>query len=94
MVNLTHRKKILIALSDSLLAELDECAKSQHINRSELVREAMKFYIKEKKKYRLMEELKNGYIEMAGINLEIADSWQSAENEALKCYEEKLSECE
>ena len=87
-------KKIIISLPDTLLEEVDSIANIENINRSEFVRNAMKLYIKEKKKIELYEKMKKGYIEMAGINAQIAEMWFDADNEILQKYEEKLSECE
>lgn len=42
----------------------------------------------------LYEELKNGYIEMGGINLEESEAGLIADNEALDAGEENLTECE
>ena len=38
--------------------------------------------------------LKNGYKEMALINLSLAEMCLEADNDALRQYEEKLTECE
>ena len=42
----------------------------------------------------LEEALKNGYKEMADINLELAQICFEADDDCLKRYEEKLTECE
>lgn len=42
----------------------------------------------------LAAQLKKGYAEMADINLEIAQSCLSADNEALEMYEKLLAESE
>ena len=38
--------------------------------------------------------LKQGYKEMASLNLTLAQMCFEADSEALSCYEEKLTECE
>ena len=38
--------------------------------------------------------LKQGYKEMASLNLTLAQMCFDADNQALSCYEEKLTECE
>ena len=43
---------------------------------------------------KLREQLKNGYKEMADINLELAQMCLGADNESLSHCEEKLTECE
>ena len=91
---MAQQKKILISLSDSLLSEVDLLAHAQNVNRSEFIREAMKLYIKERKKIERCEQMKDGYVKMSNINLEIAEQCISADNQQQTDYEEKLSECE
>lgn len=94
MTDLAHQKKILISISDSLLEEVDLLAQNENINRSEFIREAMKLYIKERKKQHRKEAMKKGYEQMGKINLEFADMCFEADCQQQKNYEEKLSECE
>lgn len=42
----------------------------------------------------IINELKNGYIEMSGVNLEEANLSLESDNEACQIYEQKLTECE
>ena len=91
---MAQQKKILISLSDSLLSEVDLLAHAQNVNRSEFIREAMKLYIKERKKIERCEQMKDGYVKMSNINLEIAEQCIYADNQQQTDYEEKLSECE
>lgn len=87
-------KKILITLPDSLLAEADALALQGNTNRSELIREAMRYYIRYKKNLEMKEKLKKGYQEMGELNLAIAEMCFEADNKQLNGYEEKLAECE
>ena len=87
-------KKIMISLPDNLLEEIDNMATSEKINRSMLVREAMKIYIKEKGKIELRERMKKGYEGMAEINLRLAEICLQADNEQQIRYEEWLGEME
>jgi len=91
---LSQLKKVLITVPDALLEQVDSAAKGENLNRSELVREAMKMYLREKKKQSIKEQMKNGYQEMADINLSIAKMCFEAEEQTLSAYEEKLAECE
>ncbi|UKI37395.1 MAG: ribbon-helix-helix protein, CopG family [Clostridiales bacterium] len=70
MTVLAHH--ILISVSDSLLEEVDLLAQRQNVNRSEFIREAMRLYIKDRKKQQRVEMMKKGYEDMAKINLEFA----------------------
>ena len=91
---MSQLKKVLITVPDSLLEAVDSAAKVEKVNRSELVREAMKMYLSERKKRARQEELKKGYQEMAEINLNLAQMYSFAEEECMSAYEEKLAECE
>ncbi len=42
----------------------------------------------------IINALKNGYIEMSEINLEEANLYVEADNEACQIYEKELTECE
>ena len=94
MVKVSNQKKILISIPEALLFETDKFLSDANMTRSEFIREAMRFYLKEKKRKVMHELMKKGYAEMGDINLEIAEGCLSADNAALKNYEEKLSECE
>ncbi len=91
---MSHHKKILISLPDTLLSEVDNLATSQKINRSEFIREAMKRYVAEQRRSSLAASLKKGYEEMADINIEIAELCVEADNIQQQSYEQKLAECE
>lgn len=91
---MSHQKKILISLPDSLLSEADSLATARSLSRSEFVRKAMRTYIHEAKKAEISAMLKKGYCEMAEINIEIADYCFEADNIQQQIYEEKLAECE
>ena len=53
-----------------------------------------KRYNEKKEKNKVYEQLKKGYMEMAAINLELAEECFEADNNCQLEYEEKLSECE
>lgn len=87
-------KKILVSMPDSLLEDVDSLASSDGVSRSEMIREAMREYIRGRKKREIREQLKKGYEEMAAYNAEWAEACLAADNETLQLYEEKISECE
>ncbi|MGB9866379.1 MAG: CopG family ribbon-helix-helix protein [Bacillota bacterium] len=74
---MSNLKRIVVSVPSALLAEVDGVALSQHSNRSQLVREALQAYVERKKRLELMEQMVRGYLEMADINLEIAEQWWS-----------------
>ncbi len=87
-------KKILVSLPETLLDEIDDYVLSEHINRSEFVRRAMKGFLRERQRNAIRERLKTGYQEMADINLRIAEMCFEADQTLQLSYEEKLSESE
>ncbi len=76
-------KKIIVSVPDSLLAEMDLMSVEESKNRSEIVREAIRLYINERRKMVLREQLRKGYIEMGDINKAIADESSNMDHEAL-----------
>lgn len=84
---MTQVKRIMISLPDSLLAEVDGIVAAEQLNRSEFIREAMKLYIAERKRRMLREQMKKGYMEMAGINLSLAVEQHELEAEAASPFE-------
>lgn len=93
-VILAELKKILISLPDNLLKEVDKYVSVQKINRSEFVREAMKLYIRERRKIELRDKMKKGYLEMAEINIKLAEICFDADTDQNYKYEDKLGEME
>ena len=91
---MSENKKILISIPEALLSETDKFLSETKVSRSEFIREAVSFYLKEKKREGIRDSMKKGYAEMGEINSEIAEACVSADNAALKLYEQKLSECE
>ncbi len=91
---MSQQKKILISLPDSLLQEVDTIVTIERTNRSEFVREAMRLYIRERRRIELKDKMKKGYVEMAEINLNFAEMCFDADCELHFKYEEKLAECE
>jgi len=91
---LAQLKKILISLPDNLLKEVDSIVAMEKINRSEFVREAMKLYIREKRRIEMRDKLQKGYQQMAEINIKLAEICFEADNDQQQKYEESLRELE
>ncbi len=83
-------KKILVSLPEAFLAETDAFLKEEDISRSEFIRRAMQFYLKERRQEKLRLLLERGYREMGEINLEIACACFHADTETTLRYEENL----
>lgn len=75
-------KRIMISLPHHLLEEVDGLVEREQSNRNEFIRQAMKLYLRERKKRQIRETMQKGYMEMANINLNIASEAFQAEEEA------------
>ncbi|MGM0471139.1 MAG: CopG family ribbon-helix-helix protein [Bacillota bacterium] len=89
---MTNLKRVMISLPDNLLQEVDGVAKEENQNRSEFIRKAMKLYIAELRREEIKEEMKQGYLEMGRINLELAEDNIKIENRAFFKYEDNIAE--
>ena len=87
-------KKILISVPETLLKEVDARVSCENISRSRLIRRAVRLYLKEQKKAERLGRMKTGYMEMADINLELAEICFLADCQQAESYEEKLAECD
>ena len=87
-------KKILITLPEEMLTEVATEVHEEATNRSKFIRTAIRSYLKSSKEGRIREKLKKGYLNMAQVNLSIANMCISADSEQLEAYEEKLAESE
>lgn len=88
---MAETKRIMVNLPDSLLEEVDFIVSMEQKNRSEFIKEAMKLYIREKRKVEICEELKKGYKEMSQINLSLAEMGFEQDMVELDIYEAKLT---
>ena len=75
-------KKLIASLSGTLCEEFDKVLQDGSEVKCEFMKEAIICF----------EEMKNGYIEMAELNIEISEMCCAGELAALKEYETKLSE--
>ena len=81
----------MISLPSQLLTEVDGIVSSEKRTRSEFIREAMKYYLQERRRNQIREEMQKGYMEMAKINLSLSREALMAENEAHQTAEEMVS---
>ncbi|MBW7651932.1 YlcI/YnfO family protein [Anoxybacillus sp. ST4] len=83
--------EIVIRLPQALVNELDGIVKQENGSRNELIYQAMKMYIRERKKRQIREAMRRGYMEMAKINLSLASEAFLAEYEADHTVERLVS---
>jgi len=86
--------KITVSLPENLLKQFDGILSLEKKDRNELIRDAMMLYIKEKERIRMREQLKTGYMEMAELNLKIAEMGIHQDFQDFFSYELRLSESE
>jgi len=91
---LAELRKILVSVPDNLLKEVDFMVSLEKTNRSEFVREAMKLYLRERRKIEMRDRMKKGYQEMAEINIKLADICFEADCDQQRNYEQRLGEME
>lgn len=76
-------KEVLVKLPKNLLVEVDEMAKHENKDISDIIYKATKNYMEYKKEAKkLHETMQKGYEEMAGINLNLCSEAFLAEEEA------------
>ncbi len=88
---MARTKRIMISLPQNLLQEVDGVVETEKQSRSEFIREAMRLCLEERKKRQIRERMQEGYLEMARLNLRLANEALSAENEAVRLAEETVS---
>ena len=79
---MSEKKRIVLSISQQLLEQVDGIAQRRQINRSEVIREAMRQYVVERRTDDIRTELQQGYLEMAPINLRMASEAFLVEQEA------------
>jgi CopG family transcriptional regulator/antitoxin EndoAI len=75
--------KLMIDVPEPLLVEIDSLENGSHIDRNELVLEALRYYLVERKRTVTIEQMKKGYAEMSEINLSLTDELLPLDVEAL-----------
>ncbi|NLJ77975.1 MAG: CopG family transcriptional regulator [Tissierellia bacterium] len=88
---MAETKKITVSIPNSLLEEVDLIVSIEKQNRNEFVKEAMRLYIREKRRLHICEMLKYGYMEMSQINLALAESGLEQDMVELDVYESILN---
>jgi len=66
-------KRVVVGFTEEILSDIDSLAQETNRCRSVLIREACCFYVAEMRRAMLREKMKNGYLEMADLNLALAE---------------------
>lgn len=86
--------EITVEISKNLLKDVDDYIKYRRVSRDKFIHDAVTHYLCEHKKLELREQLKQGYIEMSDINLELAHEGLKCDSNSIQLYEKCLMECE
>lgn len=78
----SHLKEIILNLPQHLINEIDGYSQQDKVNRNEFLHRAIRMYLRERNKRQVRESMRQGYMEMAKINLHIASEAFLAEEEA------------
>ncbi len=79
----TFMQHLNITFPENLKMALDREAKKEHTKRSTLIQKAVRVYLDTKKHKGLIEFMKKGYAESAGLDREINKEWDSALSDGL-----------
>lgn len=83
-------RKIMVSVPLGLLDEVDSFGARNGLNRSEVVRRAMRLLLAENARAELKRNMAVGYAGMAQINLEMAEECAAADEEAFAAYQRWL----
>ncbi|RYL87574.1 antitoxin [Sporolactobacillus sp. Y61] len=87
----SNLEKIMLSLPQHLLSEIDGIASRDNVNRNEFLHRAIGMYVRERNKGYVRDLMRQGYMEMAKINLNIASEAFLAEEEAEITLERSVS---
>lgn len=90
---MAETKKIELEVKSSLIDELEEVARNEDRYRGEFVREAMKLYLRERRRIKTREAMKSGYLEMSHINRKLSEDGFSQDIRDFLSYETSLAGC-
>ena len=85
-------KEISLSMPDAMLSEIDLLAKLENNSRNDFIVQIVRSYLKEKRRLELKSMMRTGYLEMAEINLKIANEGLYTDELALKAYENFIGE--
>lgn len=88
---LAETRRIIVSLPESIIEEVDGIVSTEKKNRSDFIKEAIYSVLLERRRAGIREQMRQGYVEMAQINLTLAKDLCQAEEEATICYERKLA---
>ncbi len=94
MFFLANLKKVMISLPNNLLQEIDGFIKDDNQDRSKFISEAMEVYVRELRTSKFRDQMREGYLDMARLNLCLAAESFIMDNKTFFNYEAQLAECD
>lgn len=88
---MAETRRIVVCLPESIIEEVDDIVSTEKKNRSDFIKEAIYSVLLERRRAGIREQMRQGYVEMAQINLTLAIDLCQAEEEATICYERKMA---
>ncbi|NLL51491.1 MAG: CopG family transcriptional regulator [Peptococcaceae bacterium] len=88
---MAETRRIVVCLPENIIEEVDDIVSMEKRDRSDFIKEAIYSVLLERRKAGLREQMRQGYLEMAQINLTLAKDLCQAEEEATIRYERKLA---
>ncbi|MGI6450212.1 MAG: CopG family ribbon-helix-helix protein [Desulfitobacteriia bacterium] len=88
---MAETRRIVVCLPESIIEEVDDIVSTEKKDRSDFIKEAIYTVLLERRKAGIREQMRQGYVEMAQINLSLAKDLCQAEEEATLCYERKMA---
>lgn len=88
---MAETRSIVVRLPESIIEEVDNIVSTEKKDRSDFIKEAIKTVLLERKRALVREQMCQGYMEMAQINLTLAMDHCEAEEEAIVCYARKMA---
>jgi len=84
------QKELILELSKSFCKDINEAYEKNNIKSSEFIEDNLMLYIEEKKYLSYIERMKQGYLAMKDLNLEISELGLENDLYDLREYEAKL----
>lgn len=89
-----EHKKISITLPEDIISDIDKLSAELHISSNSMIESIVKSYLAERRRIENKANLKQGYLEMAEINLSIATECFNSDQATQDAYEHYLMGCE
>ncbi|MGM0502229.1 MAG: CopG family ribbon-helix-helix protein [Bacillota bacterium] len=91
---MANLKKASVSFTEDILEELKGIARERNQSSSDFINDVLSPHLRRSKKQKFSQKLKQGYLEMGELNLEMAQKYFESENKTFFNYEDRLAECD